>query len=150
MKYNFYGWETADTPPASEKYAAVSDPRALYDLLTRAWCEYTCAPRLRPKWSAQDPTVGQCSVTAFLAQDVFGGKVYGIPRPDGSFHCYNEAGGRVFDLTSEQFAGEELSYEDNPEQSREVHFAKREKYERYLYLRGKLEELLAEPEKSGE
>ena len=149
MKYRFYGWETADASPVSEKYAAVRDPRALYDMLKRVWCEYTCAPRLRPRWSEQDPTVGQCSVTAFLAQDIFGGKVYGIPRPDGSFHCYNEAGGAVFDLTSEQFAGEELRYEDNPEQSREVHFAKREKYERYLYLREKLDELLAETDKPG-
>ena len=141
-RYSFYGWETADAPPVSGRFAAVSDPRALYDILRGIWCEYTCAPRLRSRWSADDPTVGQCSVTAFLAQDIFGGKVYGIPRPDGSFHCYNEAGGRVFDLTSEQFGGEKLCYEGNPEQSREVHFAKREKYERYLCLREKLEEAL--------
>ena len=140
--YSFYGWQNAVAPPVSERYAAVRDPRALYDMLLRVWCEYTCAPRLREQWSQKDITVGQCSVTAFLAQDIFGGKVYGILRPGGSFHCYNDAGGCVFDLTSEQFGGEKLCYENNPEQFREVHFAKREKYERYLCLRGGLDRLL--------
>lgn len=83
-------------------------------------------------------TLGQCSVTAFLAQDIFGGDVYGILRPDGNYHCYNMVGDCVFDLTSEQFGDEALSYEDNPRQSREVHFAKEEKRLRYEYLKNGL------------
>ena len=46
--------------------------------------------------------------------------------------------GHVFDLTSEQFGGEVLSYRDNPEQSREVHFAKAEKKARYELLKARL------------
>ena len=83
-------------------------------------------------------TLGQCSITAFLAQDIFGGKVYGILRPDGNYHCYNVVGDCVFDLTSEQFGDEKLDYENNPEQFREVHFAKTEKRERYEYLKEQL------------
>lgn len=79
-------------------------------------------------------TVGQCSVTAFLAQDIFGGKVYGIPLPEGGFHCYNVVGDAVFDLTSAQFHGEELVYIGNPEQFREEQFKDEEKKQRYELL----------------
>ncbi len=59
-------------------------------------------------------------------------------RPDGNYHCYNVVGNSRFDLTSGQFGNEILSYEDNPEQFREVHFAKEEKRERYEYLKAEL------------
>ena len=141
-QYNFYGWETADVPPADSRFDALRDPRGLYDALQNVWSRDTCAPRLRDKWSPDDPTVGQCSITAFLAQDIFGGKVYGIPLPDGNFHCYNVVGDCTFDLTSEQFLPQKLTYAGNPEQSRETHFAKKEKRLRYEALRKKLLETL--------
>ncbi len=142
MSYNFYGWEEAIVSPKNDEYKDIRDPRELYDLLSKIWCEYTAAPRLRAEWSPENMTLGQCSITAFLVQDIFGGKVYGIPRPGGNFHCYNEVDGHVFDLTSEQFGEEVLSYTDNPEQHREVHFSKEEKYLRYLYLKKQLHKSL--------
>ena len=93
---------------------------------------------MRGDWSVSNKTLGQCSITAFLAQDIFGGKVYGVPRSGGNYHCYNVVGDIVFDLTSEQFGDEKLNYTDNPEQLREVHFAKTEKRERYEYLKAEL------------
>ena len=134
MKYRFYGWECADAAPIAPEYAGIENPRKLYDLLSGLWCAETCAPRLRDAWSEENPTLGQCSITAFLVQDIFGGKVYGVLRPGGNYHCYNVIGESVFDLTSEQFGGEVLCYEGNPEQHREVHFAKEEKRLRYEYL----------------
>ena len=83
MNYNFYGWEGASVPPVSDEFKDIKDPRELYDILSEIWCEYTCAPRLRKLWSADNKTLGQCSITAFLAQDIFGGKVYGILRSGG-------------------------------------------------------------------
>ena len=94
---------------------------------------------MRADWSEEDPSRGQCSVTAFLAQELFGGEVRGVPLPDGNYHCYNMVNGRVFDLSSEQFHGERLDYSDNPIQRRADHFAKEEKYRRYLLLRARLE-----------
>ncbi|MBQ6566921.1 MAG: hypothetical protein IJL80_07680 [Treponema sp.] len=138
MGYRFYGWEAAVCAPVAEEFARIRDPRDLYDLLAGIWCAGTCAPRMRQDWTPGNRTLGQCSITAFLAQDVFGGKVFGIPREGGNFHCYNVVGDCVFDLTSEQFGGERLCYEGNPEQSREVHFAKEEKSLRYEYLRSEL------------
>ena len=113
-------------------------PRDIYDLLSNIWCEYTCAPRMRKDWSEANRTLGQCSITAFLAQDLFGGKVYGVPLEDGNYHCFNVVGDCVFDLTSEQFGNTVLNYENCPEQFREVHFAKEEKRQRYEYLRQRL------------
>ena len=67
--------------------------------------------------------------------------MYGIPREGGNYHCYNVVSDCVFDLTSEQFGDEMLDYENNPEQFREVHFAKEEKRQRYEYLRDELKRL---------
>ena len=130
-KYNFYGWKTADI-----KDSKGLTPREYYDILMKIWCADTCAPRMRDEWSEDNPTMGQCSITAFLVQDFFGGIVRGVLRPAGNYHCFNEVDGCVFDLTSEQFGDEKLDYDNCPEQDREVHFAKLEKKERYEYLKG--------------
>lgn len=142
MGYQFYGWQRATVPAMSEEYSKIKTPQELYDALKHVWCEYTCAPRLRAEWSMENQTLGQCSITAFLVQDIFGGDVYGILRPGGNYHCYNVIGDAVFDLTSEQFGDEVLSYENNPEQTREVHFAKEEKRQRYEYLKRELKRYL--------
>jgi len=137
-QYQFYGWEQAIVPAITDEYPGIRTPQDLYDALSEIWCADTCAPRMRADWTAENKTLGQCSITAFLVQDIFGGKVYGILRPGGNYHCYNVVGECVFDLTSEQFGGEVLGYEDNPEQFREVHFAKEEKRLRYEKLKEEL------------
>lgn len=134
-QYKFYGWEQADAQAITDQYKKIHTPADLYDALSQIWCADTCAPRMRGDWTPENKTLGQCSITAFLAQDIFGGKVYGILRPGGNYHCYNVIGGCCFDLTSEQFGEEQLFYENNPEQFREVHFAKEEKRLRYEYLK---------------
>ena len=134
MQYRFWGWEQALCPPLNNRYPGIETPQMLYDALCHIWSAETCAPRLRAQWTPENMTLGQCSVTAFLAQDIFGGTVYGVLRPGGNYHCYNAAGGCVFDLTSEQFGSEVLRYVNNPEQLRAVHFAKKEKLLRYEQL----------------
>lgn len=142
MEYKFWGWENPDVTPVNNIYKGINNQHDLYDALTKCWCRETCAARMRDKWTEDNKTLGQCSITAFLVQDIFGGKVYGIRRPDGNYHCYNVIGDVAFDLTSEQFKGEPLDYTDNPEQFREVHFANPEKKERYEYLKNKLSGIL--------
>lgn len=144
MEYNFYGWENANAKPINDIYPSIGSPIDLYNALSKVWCAETCAPRMRDDWTEENKTLGQCSITAFLVQDIFGGKVYGIPRGNGNFHCYNVVGDSCFDLASEQF-GEEaktLVYENNPEQFREVHFAKEEKRQRYELLKKKLADIV--------
>lgn len=132
-EYSFYGWQAADIRDSQGR-----TPRDYYDLLSGVWCAETCAPRMRGEWSPGNRTLGQCSITAFLMQDLFGGKVLGVPLGDGNFHCFNVVGDCVFDLTSEQFGGRRLNYENCQEQKRELHFEKAEKKQRYELLKDKL------------
>ena len=128
--------------PVSDEYPGIGSPEDLYGAMLDVWCAETCAPRMRSDWSKDNPSLGQCSITSFLAQDIFGGKVYGVPLPDGNFHCYNVVGEDLFAIASEQFGEEKLNYRDNPEQFREIHFAKEEKRLRYEELRRLLKEYL--------
>lgn len=142
MEYKFLGYETAgDVKPLENCGYKLDSLLDLYNVLAEGvWREATCAPRMQSKWSDENKTLGQCSITAFLVQDIFGGEVYGIKRPDGNFHCYNVIGGKQYDLTIEQFGDEkdDLVYDNKHPQLRAVHFKKEEKYNRYLLLKSLL------------
>ena len=137
-KYPFHGSLDAMALPVDERFAKVLNPYCLYDILSTLWSADTCAPRMRERWSKANKTLGQCSITAFLVQDIFGGEVYGVPLSDGAFHCFNKVGDKVFDLTSEQFLPGILNYPLDYPQSREVHFSKEEKRLRYEALKAAL------------
>ena len=145
MDYKFLGHGTAaEVKPLENCEYNIDSLLGLYDVLFESvWKIETCAPRLRDGWSRENVTLGQCSITAFLVQDIFGGEVYGIKRPDGNYHCYNVIGGKQYDLTIEQFGDEasSLVFDNTNPQSREVHFAKEEKYGRYLLLKKLLKEI---------
>ena len=135
MQYGFYGWQDCAVPARSGDVPGIHTPTDLYDALTHVWSADTCAPRMRGDWTPENRTLGQCSITAFLAQDLFGGRVYGVPLEDGNFHCFNVVDGHTFDLTSEQFGDAKLDYANCPEQFRKTHFAKEEKRLRYEALK---------------
>lgn len=139
MKNKFYGYEDAKVLALNPIYKGINTPNDLYEALSHIWCEYTCCPRMRTKWKNEHMTYGQCSITAFLAQDIFGGEVYGVDLKDGNYHCYNVVNGYVFDLTSEQFKDRKLVYDKTNLQSRNEHFAKEEKRLRYEYLKEELQ-----------
>ena len=140
--YKFYGNDTPSIKPIDEQFNFVKNQRHLYDLLSEVWSKDTCAPRMQKDWSKENMTLGQCSITAFLAQDIFGGLVYGVALEDGNYHCFNIVNGIAFDLTSEQFGETKLDYQNVVLQKREDHFSKKEKYQRYLLLKSKLLEKL--------
>ncbi len=138
--YPFYGSrEAAGIRAAHQTYAGIATPLDLYDALRGIWCADTCAPRLRAGWMPENRTLGQCSITAFLAQDIFGGEVRGMQAESGGIHCYNVVCGVIFDLTSEQFGekAKHMVYGEDPLQERESpeHFGKEEKRKRYEYLK---------------
>ena len=136
---SFYGYQDCEVPAICEIYSGIKDPKDLYDSLKRIWSVETCAPRMRKDWSPENPSLGQCTISAFLVQDIFGGKVYGVPLNDGNYHCFNAVDRHVFDITSEQFE-RKLDYTLEYEQFREEHFAKTEKKERYELLKRRLKE----------
>ena len=140
--YGFYGHETADVKARTDEYPGIVTPKDLYRALWPLWTRETCTARMRDDWSEENRTVGQCAITAFLAQDIFGGRIWGIPLPDGGAHCYNVVDGQVFDLTSEQFRGKELDYTLRTEQLRHDHFTHPGKRERYEALKAALKKEL--------
>lgn len=144
MPAAYYKGSTESVLPVNDEFISAGNPKQLYELLSGLWCAETCAPRMRKNWTPENKTLGQCSVTAFLAQDIYGGEVYGIQLKDGNVHCYNVVGDCVFDLTCEQFGNKVLCYEENSPQTREQHFAKAEKRARYEMLKKMLLNRLTE------
>ena len=142
MEYCFWGADNADCRVVTEDHPGIGTPHDMYDALCHVWCAETCAPRMRKDWTKDNMTLGQCSVTAFLVQDIFGGEVLGILLPDGNYHCFNRVGNCAFDLTSEQFPEGELDYTACSKQFKEDHFAKEEKKQRYILLKERLRSYL--------
>jgi hypothetical protein len=56
-----------------------------------------------PKWSTDNPAVGQCAVTALIIHDYFGGQIYSGVSQDGVVHYWNKIYGLKIDLTRSQF-----------------------------------------------
>ena len=61
---------------------------------------------------SNDPAHNQCTVTAMVVQDYFGGEILALAMPGGGTHYLNLINEKVFDLTSDQFTshGVELDY----------------------------------------
>jgi len=135
-QYKFYRNINKKIKPINKKYSYIKNQYDLYDILSKkGWEKLTCAPRLQKYWSESNKTLGQCSITSFLVQDIFGGEVYGVTTSNG-LHCFNKVDKVIFDLTSEQFKNKDAikEYLLNNLQSRDEHFKKKEKYLRYLKL----------------
>lgn len=72
--------------------------------LEKAWCRETAHPSYRDKWSGDNPSVGQCLVTALVIQDEYGGDIYSC-KVGGNSHFVNIINERIIDKTTEQFGG---------------------------------------------
>lgn len=121
-------------------YKGVENIHDLYDALTHCWSAETCTSRLRHHWNEQNVTCGQCAITAFIVQDLFGGEIYEIPLESGGVHCYNLVDGKAVDLASEQFGdkAKDLVYDNKNLQDRALRMQEPEKEARYLALKRNL------------
>lgn len=70
----------------------------------KAWCRETAHPSYQSKWSEDNPSVGQCLVTALIIQERYGGDIYSCKVGNNS-HFVNIIDERIIDKTSEQFGG---------------------------------------------
>lgn len=75
-------------------------PQQLEQVLLKVYCKQTAYPKCAHEWSEQNPTLGQCAVTALLVKYYFGGKIYKLSSQN---HYFNVIGGKVVDLTKAQF-----------------------------------------------
>ena len=136
MKHKYYGYDVKDIKPINNDFPYIKSPRDLYFALRKVWSRETCSPKFRKGWTKRNPTSGQCTITSFLVQDIFGGEVYGVPLDAGIVHCFNVIDGKMIDLTSEQFKNQKLTYNLNHKQDREKHtFWDEEKAGRYELLK---------------
>lgn len=70
--------------------------------LRKAWCRETAHPSYQNKWSEDNPSCGQCCVTALVIQDQYGGDIYSCKVGNNS-HFVNIINERIIDKTAEQF-----------------------------------------------
>jgi hypothetical protein len=85
----------------------VLDETRIRQTLREAWSATSST-----KWTAERPALGQCSPTALVIQDMFGGTLLKTSI-QGAWHFYNCIDGRVCDFSAEQFETEP-NYKHHP------------------------------------
>ena len=110
--------------------------------LEKAWCRETAHPSYQGKWSVDNPSTGQCLVTALAIQDEYGGDIYSCKVGNNS-HFVNIINERIVDQTAEQFGGtDKIKYINGSfrKRSREYLLKNKDVRQRYELLRARMEE----------
>ena len=82
--------------------------KRIQELIEKSWCSFTST--FPNEWTRDNPSWGQCAVTALIVQDYLGGKLIRVESNLGS-HYYNQLpNGEDLDLTRSQFKG---NYEES-------------------------------------
>jgi hypothetical protein len=117
----------------------------LKQLLTLSWNKETCSKGLRDGWNNENPSLGQCAITALIVNDFFGGKIMRCMASTGS-HYYNLIDNKIVDLTIEQFLGEIPDYDNGEERTREYLLSNEDTKKRYEQLLYNLKQLIRQIE----
>jgi hypothetical protein len=85
----------------------------LESAIRASWSAETCDPIDQPFWTLDEPSRGQCAVTALIVHDLLGGVLLEaeVHHADGShqgYHYWNRFAGVDVDLTRRQFARGEV------------------------------------------
>jgi hypothetical protein len=83
------------------------NPDKVQSALCKSWSLASAS-----QWTSENPSAGQCNITALLVHDLFGGELLKTPLPAGD-HVYNRIGGRRYDFTKSQFS-QPITYADLP------------------------------------
>ena len=118
----FYGDGLKDLPcEPVRQFPGITTLLELFAVLEKCWSRETAYPSCQAEWVPNDPSYGQCAITATLVHDMFGGTIHKIKVNGGGTHYFNKINGQYVDLTREQFDLYDLpvNYEPNQEISRE-------------------------------
>lgn len=108
--------------------------------LRKAWCRETAHPSYQNKWSADNPSYGQCAVSCLAMQDIYGGDIYEC-KVNGKRHYVNILPqGTMYDFTAEQFNIKCIKYDDMKPRTRSSLLKSASVKERYLMLKARLED----------
>lgn len=141
----YYGEEFGnDIVVINNKYHNIKCLNDLFFYLLKCWNKDTTYPIFQTNYSKQNnPTQGQCAITAMIVFDLFGGTIHKI-RIDGDIsHYFNKINGYYIDLTRDQFEIDNIgiSYEKNQLVERNTCNENENTLSRYIKLTEKLIEL---------
>ena len=123
--YLFYGDNQKDiTCKSIPQFPGITSLLELFAVLEKCWCKETAYPSCQAEWVPNDPSYGQCAITATLVHDMFGGTIHKIKVNGGGTHYFNKINGQYVDLTREP----------NQEISREYCGKNKDTYARYKQL----------------
>lgn len=113
----YYGEELGGLKRKKPGNAKIQTLDDLYNILRESWCKETAYPLCQSDWVPNDPSYGQCAITAMLVHDMFGGSIHRIRVDGGGTHYFNKIDDHYIDLTVEQFDlyNIPVNYEPNEE-----------------------------------
>lgn len=116
----FYGEEYSNLRRLHDGNQHIKTLGDFYEILHKCWSAEMAYPSCQAEWVPEDPSYGQCAITAMLVQDMFGGTIHKIRNNSGT-HYFNKINGHYIDLTREQFDLYDIpvEYEPNEEIPRE-------------------------------
>ena len=93
--YYFYGDECKDIEcKPGPQFPGITNLFELFAVLEQCWTKETAYPSCQKEWVSNDPSFGQCAITATLVYDMFGGTIHKI-KGDGGTHYFNKLNGRL-------------------------------------------------------
>ncbi len=145
MKRKFYGEEFASFQRKKQGNSRLQTLGDLYAVLRNCWSKETAYPSCQAEWVPNDPSYGQCAITAMLVYDMFGGSIHRIRVSGGGTHYFNKIDGHYIDLTVEQFDLYHIpvNYEPNEEMDRKYCGKNADTQKRYQLLVSRISEYLA-------
>ena len=102
-----------------------------------SWCRETCYEGHQKDWTPENPTLGQCYVTALIVNDYLGGEILKVKLSSGVNHYWNLINEKEIDLTNSKFSLEKIisiSVKIPREDLKEIL--------RYVLLKSKVEKLI--------
>lgn len=135
---HYYGEEFGDKIKAkSDVYKDVETLNDLFGALLNCWERKTAYPASQADYDKlNDPTYGQCAITATIVHDLFGGTIHKIRVSGGGTHYFNKIEGHYIDLARDQFDlyNIPVDYEPNEVVNREYCNKNANTLERYTLL----------------
>ena len=115
------------------------------NLFKIAWCRETAHPSYQKEWSENNPSCGQCAVTALIVNELCCAPIYKC-RVGLATHYYNMWPGRheIIDFTGEQFGNIKINYLDGEHVLRSQLLKCKHVRERYELLKSRMEVISCE------
>ncbi len=140
----YYGEEYGNIKRLKVGKSNIATLDDLFGILLKVWSKETAYPSCQAEWVENDPTYGQCAITAMLVYDMFGGSIHRIRVNGGGTHYFNKINGHYIDLTVNQFDLYNLpvEYEPNEEMDRKYCGKNADTQKRYQLLLSRITEIV--------